>query len=219
MYYLSPLYNERQLLANGSYPVQPTIPGINTALKIKLDRINDILIARLNSANENQGWQLLAIAYNCLFLTIFMLIATHSIGFAKKNKSKKSIDDKMKNFYLNNHLLYVFTCIIIQTVYLSEAYYQVFVNSIPHFDPEKVYVPNSELQKLVDRLTLSYIAIMATLYMSLLQGLLLAYARTNEPVYSFILRKEMYSWFGLRYDEHIAEGSIRKNLAVRLMNA
>ena len=47
----------------------------------------------------------------------------------------------------------------------------------------------------------------------------MAYARTNEPVYSFILRKEIYSWFGLRYDEASAEGSIRKNLAVRLMNA
>jgi hypothetical protein len=57
-----------------------------------------------------------------------------------------------------------------------------------------------------------------TIWASLLQGTILAIARFNEPVYSFVLLQEVYSWFGLIYDDGIEdENDIKKNPAFTLM--
>lgn len=47
----------------------------------------------------------------------------------------------------------------------------------------------------------------------------MAIVRTNEPIYSFMLKREWKSWFGELYDEDTESNDLRKNLAVQLMNA
>jgi hypothetical protein len=55
--------------------------------------------------------------------------------------------------------------------------------------------------------------------LSLLQGIILAIVRTNEPFYRQILLEEVKSWFGELINEEDIKSDLRKNLASALMNS
>ena len=83
---------------------------------------------------------------NTLFLTAYMLIATMSMGFAMKSRSKASLGGEIQIFFLDKHLTYLMVCAVVWAVFLSSTYYQMFLLSRVEEDPIQVYVSEKEIE-------------------------------------------------------------------------
>lgn len=66
---------------------------------------------------------------NTAFITLYMIIAFSSIGFAMKTVAKSSIGIEVQKMYLASHKRYVYVCVIIWTSFLANSTYQLFVSS------------------------------------------------------------------------------------------
>lgn len=80
--------------------------------------------------------ELLKLTQNAMFMTVYMFVATLSIGFSKKTQSKTNIGKDMIKFFLDNHLLYVWVCVIIWSATLYNCYYLMYINSLQFVNPE-----------------------------------------------------------------------------------
>jgi hypothetical protein len=154
-----------------------------------------------------------------VFFSLYMLIAAFSMGFAKKMQMKASIGGEVISFFLDNHLLYVWTCILVWSATLYNCFYLMWINSQVNKNPEEQYVSQAELEMMISNFEFAQKSFEISLLITLLQGFAMAIVRTNEPIYSFLLTREWKSWFGELYDEDTESNDLRKNLAVQLMNA
>lgn len=64
-----------------------------------------------------------------------MILASISVGFSKKIQKKESIGKETITFFLNNHLLYVWTCIVIWMSLLYNALYFMYMQQYDWKDP------------------------------------------------------------------------------------
>lgn len=72
---------------------------------------------------------------------------------------------------------------------------------------------------MVNQYDIAFTTFQITLLLTLLQGLLLAFVRTKEPIYRFMMKREIISWFGELYNVETTRNDIRKNLAVQLLSS
>ena len=79
-----------------------------------------------------------------------MLIATYSIGFAKKQYIKANEQQGVLKYYLSNHLWFLVVCMFVWSVFLMNNYYNMYLNSIEDLDPVQTYVPFDELLYRID---------------------------------------------------------------------
>jgi len=126
----------------------------------------------------------------------------------------------MVTFYLNKHLLYVMTCVGIWMATLYNGFYLMHLHSNEgQHNPTGSDLTDSYMKKLIVKYEMAYLIFILTQLITLLQGLLLAIVRTNEPFYQYLVEKEIYSWFGqLYFESNENQTNMRKNLAVQLMN-
>jgi hypothetical protein len=85
-----------------------------------------------------------------------MVGASFSVGYSKKTQSKASIGKEMVGFFLNNHLLYIWTCIVIWMAMLYNNLYLMYMNSIQFVDPIKFVVNSGDIEDLVGRTSFSW---------------------------------------------------------------
>ena len=64
-----------------------------------------------------------------LFLTVYMLVAAYSIGFAQKQYIKANEQQGVLKYYLSNHLWFLVVCIIVWSIFLSNNFYNMYLNS------------------------------------------------------------------------------------------
>lgn len=63
------------------------------------------------------------------FLTIYMLVATYSIGFAQKQFVKATEQQGVLKYYLSNHLWFLLVCMLVWSTFLSNDFYNLYLNS------------------------------------------------------------------------------------------
>jgi len=97
-----------------------------------------------------------------------MIVATFSIGYSKMTQSKASIGKEMVTFFLDNHLMYVWTCVVIWSACLYNTYYLMYLNSHQFKNPELEYVSQDELESIVKTYGFSFIVFKITLLITLL---------------------------------------------------
>jgi hypothetical protein len=154
-----------------------------------------------------------------VFLTCYMLSAAFSTAYSKKIQSQETIGKDIMTFFLNNHLSYIMTCVMIWMALFYNNLYLMYMNSLTFKDPVKEYVDFKDIKQMVDRTTFAYTIFNITLLVILVQGVLLAFVRTNEPVYRFIMKRELKCWFGILHAPKMDKNDITQKPAVELMNA
>lgn len=70
------------------------------------------------------------------FLTVYMILASISVGYSKKIQMKESIGKETIAIFLNNHLLYVWTCIVIWMCLLYDALFYMYMDQFTRPNPE-----------------------------------------------------------------------------------
>lgn len=145
---------------------------------------------------------------------MYLLLGTVSIGHSKKMKVQESIGTDIIKYFLDIHTQYIWTCLVFWMTLLYNALYLMYMNSYKFQNPITSVVDAEEIRNVVRRSELAYIVYNATLFLILMQGLVLAVVRTNEPVYRFIIKREMLSWFGVMYNPELKRNDMRKNSAL-----
>lgn len=154
-----------------------------------------------------------------VFLTVYMILASISVGYSKKVQMKESIGKETIAIFMNNHLLYVWWCIIIWMSLLYNALFMMYMYQFGVPNPEKEGIESDEIKRLINQTSFSFMIYYITLFILLLQGLALSFVRAlKEPLYKFVVTREWKSWFGELYNPKLDKNDIRKNLAVELMN-
>ena len=69
---------------------------------------------------------------NCLFYSIYMIIAFVSIGFSQKLKVKSSIGSEIQNFYLDKHIDYIVASVWIWTFFLAGSYFTLYNDTVAY---------------------------------------------------------------------------------------
>jgi hypothetical protein len=147
-----------------------------------------------------------------------MIVAAWSMGFSSRLQSK-SHDGSAIKFHLANHIAFLSVLIIVWSVFLANYYYVMYLHSSIELNPLYTYVSKTELR---DRIAIDgweRFVYAICLLISLLQGLLIGIVRTTEPIYRFILQREICSWFGILVAKPPRENDIKVNSAHSLMNA
>lgn len=80
-------------------------------------------------------------------------------------------------------------------------------------------MPLSDLRRRILASEWALVVFRVSILISLLQGLAIAVVRVKEPVYFFILKREMWSWFGALVESPADSNDIRVNSVNSLMNA
>lgn len=76
--------------------------------------VEDYLDCRLKTVattqSRNNFWKSFV---GVLFMTLYMLVASGSTGYSKYILSKATIGKEIREFFLHNHLQYIFVCMMI----------------------------------------------------------------------------------------------------------
>lgn len=142
---------------------------------------------RLTDTRKNDTINFKNISISAVFLTVYLLIGTISIGHSKKMKSQESIGKDIIKYFLDLHNSYIWTCLLFWMTLLYNSIYLMYMKSYKFLNPITTVVELGEIDRIVSRAQLAFLVYNATLFLILLQGLFLALVRTNEPVYRFII--------------------------------
>lgn len=145
-----------------------------------------------------------------------MIIAFVSIGFAEKLKVKTSIGKEMQNFYLDKHINYIFASVIVWTWFLSSSYFTLYNDTIIRY--QSANPSQSEIDQRILTADFGSMVLNYSILFAILQGIILAVARTNEPIYKHLVFSEFRSWFGELIDPEDLSNDLKKNSASALMN-
>ena len=145
----------------------------------------------------------------------FMIIAIWSIGFAQKMKKKEDEKENIKQ-YLEKHITYVFTCIILWISFLSSSYYLLYIDSLQEpleirsFDDidGDATVLRKKIKARIQEAQIGKWIYIANISFSILQGIILMGVRLKEPFYIFKMKREYHSWFGKLFSCDDDDGEI-----------
>ena len=123
-----------------------------------------------------------------------MILAFVSIGFSEKLKVKSSIGSEMQNFYLDKHINFIFASIFVWTWFLSSSYFTLYNDTVVRQSSSSL--TESEIDQRILTANFGAVVLGYSIMFALLQGIILAVVRTNEPIYKHLIFEEIKSWFG-----------------------
>lgn len=102
------------------------------------------------------------------------------------------------------------------TFFLSSSYFTLYNDTVVKQSSSSL--TESELDQRILTADFGAIVLGYTIMFALLQGIILAVVRTNEPIYKHLIFEEIKSWFGELINEEDIKNDLKKNSASALMN-
>lgn len=107
------------------------------------------------------------------------------------------IGKEILEFYMNHHIQYVYACVFVNQFFLFSTYYLLFNSSGAQTNPYTFDDPEGEIVNQISTVSTANKVLSISVIISLLQGMILAVVRLNEPHYRYLMKREFFSWFGI----------------------
>jgi len=120
-------------------------------------------------------------------------MALGSCVYAYRRLTRPGMSLEIRKYFIRKHILYVITFIIIWTFFLASTYYHLYADSQASMPVGgKMMIDSPKISAFVDRLS-----IMA----AMMTGFIMAIIRVSEPYFKFLIKKQVWEWFGLILSE------------------